>query len=151
MPHSFDPNPRNIAIPQLVQLHAQLGAKLRANAAERVKLASDMKHVEAVIRLFDSSYDVRRIAVKRRNARNPWFKRGTLFRAALSMLREADSPLSTLDIAKRLLSAKGSPEPSRQELRKLDASLRSSMNHNDGKAVQKVGNERPARWALPHG
>ena len=37
---------------------------------ERARLAADMKHVEAVIRLFDPAYDTRRIAVKRRNKAN---------------------------------------------------------------------------------
>jgi hypothetical protein len=36
-----------------------------------------MRHVEAVIRMFDPTYDVRRIAVKRRQKKNPWFKRAT--------------------------------------------------------------------------
>jgi hypothetical protein len=31
--------------------------------------------------MFDPAYDVRRIAVKRRQKRNPWFKRGHMFRA----------------------------------------------------------------------
>jgi hypothetical protein len=46
-----------------------------------------MKHVEAVIRMFEPGYDVRRIAVRRRNRTKACSKRGTLFRAALDALR----------------------------------------------------------------
>jgi hypothetical protein len=45
---AFDPKPDNVAVAQLVHLHAQLGAKLQANRRERARLAADMKHVEAV-------------------------------------------------------------------------------------------------------
>ena len=38
-----------------------------------------MQHVEAVIRLFDPNFNVRRIAVRRRYKGNAWFRRGTIF------------------------------------------------------------------------
>src|SRR3979411_1660605 len=77
-----------------------------------VRLPPDMMHVEAVIRMFDPGYDVRRIAVKRRQKRNPWFKRGHMFRAAIDVLREAGGPLETREIALRLLLAgPGGTEP----------------------------------------
>jgi hypothetical protein len=75
----------NIAVAQLVHLHADLGGKLLACQAQASRVASDMRHVEAVIRMFDPSFDVRRIAVKRRNRNNPWFTRRTLFRAVLDV------------------------------------------------------------------
>jgi hypothetical protein len=53
-----------------------------------------MKHVEAVIRMFDPGYDVRRIAVRRRYRSNGLFKRGTLFRAAMDALRKAPEPMT---------------------------------------------------------
>jgi len=64
----------------LVHLHSELGSRILANRKEAKSLATDMKHVEAVIRMFDPEYDVRRIAVRRRNRTNGLFKRCTLFR-----------------------------------------------------------------------
>jgi hypothetical protein len=54
-----------------------------------------MKHIEAVIRMFEPSYDVRRTAARRRNRTNGLFKRGTLFRTALDALRKAPEPMTT--------------------------------------------------------
>jgi hypothetical protein len=54
-----------------------------------------MKHIEAVIRMFEPSYDVRRIAARRPNRTNGLFKRGTLFRTALDALRKAPEPMTT--------------------------------------------------------
>jgi hypothetical protein len=40
-------------------------------------------------KLFDPDYNVRRISLRRRYKGNPWFKRGTLFRHAIDVLRKA--------------------------------------------------------------
>jgi len=146
MPHGFDPKPTNVAVPQLVQLHAQLAAKLKACDADRLKITNDMRHVEAAIQLFDPAFNLRRISAKRRNVGNPWFKRGTLFRAALDVLRASAEPLPTLEIARRLVAAKGA-EPTVRQLKKLDAGLRSCMERHRDKTVQSDGG-RPARWTL---
>jgi hypothetical protein len=74
------------ALCALIQLHAELGGKIKDNARQAAKLRSDMKHVEAVLRLLEPGYDTRRIAVQRRYNPNPIFKRGSVFRAALAKL-----------------------------------------------------------------
>lgn len=145
MPRAFDAKPDNVAVPQLVHLHARLSAELGASLAASERIAANIGHVEAVIRLFDPAYDVRRIPGRRRNIGNPWFKRGTMFRAALDVLRRADAPMTTMEIAKRLIAAKDA-RPTRDQLRKLDAGLRSCMNKNMGNAVRRVGEATPARW-----
>jgi len=59
----------------LIKLHADLGGQIFENRKCAEKLAEDMKHVEAVIRMFSPSFDVRKISMKRRYKSNPWFKR----------------------------------------------------------------------------
>jgi hypothetical protein len=65
------PSPTTSRFAQFVHLHADLGGKLLACQAQASRLASDMRHVEAVIRMFDPAYDLLRIAVRRRQKRNP--------------------------------------------------------------------------------
>ena len=57
-----------------------------------------MKHVEAVLKLIDPSFNLRPIAIRRRKP-NPYFKRGTIFRYALDALREGGKPLTVLSHA----------------------------------------------------
>lgn len=151
MPRAFDPKPDNVAVPQLVHLHARLTAALWKSVANSERLSRDIGHVEAVIRLFDPAYDVRRIPGRRRNVGNPWFKRGTMFRAALDVLRKADTALTTMEIATHLVAAKGGPKPTRDQLRKLDAAVRSCIAKTAGKSVRRVGEATPARWVLING
>jgi hypothetical protein len=82
VPHKFEAHPDHPAVAYLVRPHADLGGRIQANKDEAVKLAADMQAVEAVIKLFNPEFNCRAIAARRKQATNPWFKRGTLFRAA---------------------------------------------------------------------
>jgi hypothetical protein len=144
---AFDPKPDSLAVPQPVQLHAQLGAKLQANRKERAKLAADMKHVEAVIRLFDPTYDVRRIVVKRRNKPNSLLKWGTVWRSTLEVLRAADKPLTVKEVAERILTAKGATT-GEKAVKDMVNALHGSFTRHRGDSVQRVGDRYPQRWAL---
>jgi hypothetical protein len=57
--------------------------------------------------MFDPEFNARAIAARRRVTGNPWFKRGTLFRAALEAMRAAAAPLTVREIADAVLAAKG--------------------------------------------
>jgi hypothetical protein len=48
----------------------------------------------AVIKMFSPGYDVKEIAARRTYKANPWFKRGTLFRSVLDIVRSASEPLT---------------------------------------------------------
>jgi hypothetical protein len=148
VPRTFEARPNNPALGQLVRLHADMGGKIHENKKEAGRLATDMMHVEAVIRMFDPAYDVRRIAVKRKRTRNPWFKRGALFREAIGVMRTAEGPLSTREIGIRLLAAQGIPEPTLEQVRHMAAALRASLENHKSKDIQRVGEGMPKRWAL---
>jgi hypothetical protein len=77
------------ALYTLGQLHSELAGKLLANQREAKRLRTSMLQVEAVMKMLDPAVNLRLIAPKRRNTGNPWFKRGTLFRSAVDVLRRA--------------------------------------------------------------
>jgi hypothetical protein len=72
------------------------------------------------IRMLAPTFDIRRIAVKRRNRKNRWFKRGTMFRAVLGVLKIAKGPLTVREIAVRLLADKGEADPNPKTIRELE-------------------------------
>jgi hypothetical protein len=73
------------AIATLERLHMELGGKLLEKPPDQ-ESGQQMLHIEAVIKMLDRRSNLARITVKRRKA-NGWFKRGTLFRKALDVLR----------------------------------------------------------------
>jgi hypothetical protein len=48
---------------------------------------------EAVLQMLQPGFSVASIAAKRRNKSDPWFKRGTLFRSTVDVLRRATARL----------------------------------------------------------
>lgn len=131
----------------LEKLHAELAGKVNENKKEAQRLHKAMVHVEEVLKLLHPGYDVRPIAVRRRKL-NPWFKRGTLFRAALDVLRTAEKPISSGEVVSRLLAAKGVKNPSRDSHNALECAVNSSLrNHKDG-LVERVGETRPSVWRV---
>jgi hypothetical protein len=135
------------ALYALERLHAELGGKILANRKETARLAQDMRHVEAVLKLLEPGFDVRRIAVRRRNQKNPWFKKGEMFRHAIDILRHADKPMTGREITEAMLRAQGF-EPDRKAVRSLFGGVQASLRNHDGKTVERVGEGKPAHWVL---
>ncbi len=122
------------ALYALVRLHAELAGRIADNKKQAAKLRDDMRHVEATIRLLEPGFDTRRIAVKRRHNPNPLFKRGTVFRAALDILRTATAPMTAEEIAVALLRSKGVQEPSKAEVLMMYGAVAGSLRINAGKS-----------------
>ncbi len=148
MPHAFKAHPRHPAVEYLVRLHADLGGKILENRKEAKRLAEAMQHVEAVIRLFDPAYDVRRITARRRYKGNGIFKRGTILRRALEVLRKAQGPLTAREITERMLAARGVSAPAPKAMRGLIAGVQTSLVNHEGKSVDRVGEGLPGRWKV---
>lgn len=148
MPKAFRADPDHPAVAYLTRLHADIGGKIKDNRKEAARLAAAMKHVEAVIQLFDPAFNLRRISARRRNRTNPWFRRGTMFRAVLDALKDAEEPLTTREIVTRLLAGKGETEPSTKAVRDLEGGVRACLANKNGKSVIRVGEGMPARWTL---
>jgi hypothetical protein len=149
MPHTFKATPDHPAVAYLVRLHADIGGRLLENKKEAQRLAESMEHVEHVIRLFDPSYNVRRIAARRRYKGNAWFRRGTILPRALDVLRKAQGPLTAREIAERMLVEKGVRDnASPKALRSLIASVQTSLTNQNDKTVVRIGEGMPGRWKI---
>src|SRR5665213_1264481 len=88
----------------LRRLHAEIGGKINENRKLAKRLREDKRHVAAVIEMLSPGYDVKAIAARRTYKANPWFKRGTLYRAILDTLRRATGPMTADDICKAILT-----------------------------------------------
>jgi hypothetical protein len=130
----------------LVQLHAELAGKIIDNEKQAHKLREDMKHVEAVIKLMEPDYNINTIAVRRKES-NRFFKRGTIFRSAVDIMRRAERPLTCREIVEALLAAKGIEKPTLKDYRTLVGGVQSSLRNHDGKTIVSDG-LMPARWTI---
>ena len=110
------------AVYTLGLLHAELAGKLLANKHEAIRLRAAMLQVEAVVKMLEPGFNVASIAAKRRNKSNPWFKRGTLFRSAVDVLRRAATPMRAREIADALIAGKA-PQATRKQAVDLQAAI----------------------------
>jgi len=136
------------AIFALKRLHAELGGKIKANRKEAAQLTLNMKHVEAVLQMLEPGFDVRRIAARRKNRENPYFKRGTVFRTVLNILRAADGPMTTRQIVEALFRQRGNERPSTVAIRTMVGAVHSSLRNHQGKTVEAIGEGIPVKWRL---
>ena len=133
------------AVYTLGLLHAELAGKLLANKREAIRLRTAMMQVEAVVKMLQPGFNVASIAAKRRHKSNPWFKRGTLFRSAVDLLRRAGTPMTARQIADALIAGKA-PQATRKQAIDLQAAILAALRKRNGGAV--VGEGAPARWRL---
>jgi hypothetical protein len=133
------------AIHTLKQLHAELGGKIETNHKSGNKLRAQMVQVEAVMKMLDPEFSTRGISIKRRVIGNPWFKRGTMFRSAVDVMRRAGRPMTAREISDALLAGK-TPVATRKQEGALQAAILAAFRVRNGKTV--VGEGAPARWRL---
>ena len=141
-----DPHTRP-AINTLERLHMELGGQILENRQRYDELSHQMRHVEAVIKMLDPSYNLARITVKRRKP-NQWFKRGTLYRRAVDVLRTATEPMTTAQIAAAVMAAHGVEGATTDDAQGIALAIQHGLKNHEGKGVQRVGEASPARWTL---
>jgi hypothetical protein len=133
------------ALHTLTQLHAELAGKIETNRKHGDKLRAQMVQVEAVIKMLVPDFSVASIAAKRRNKSNPWFKRGTLFRSAVDVMRRAATPMTAREIADTLIADKA-PQATRKQAIDLQAAILAALRKRDG--INVIGDGAPARWKI---
>jgi len=136
------------AIHTLTQLHAELAGKIEGNRKSGDKLRLQMMQVEAVMKMLNPEVNLRIIAPKRRNTGNPWFKRGTLFRTAVDVMRRAGRPMTAREITDAVLDGK-SPEPTRKQAIDVQAAILAALRKRNGAIV--AGEGSPPTWRLAEG
>jgi hypothetical protein len=122
-----------------------LAGKLSANQRETKRLRLAIFQVEAVMKMLSPEVNIRLIAPKRRNVGNPWFKRGTLYRAVIDLLRKATGPMTADDICKVLLAGK-LPAATRKQENNLQAAILAALRARKDGAV--IAEGVPQRWRL---
>ena len=136
------------AVFALKRLHAELGGQIKDNRREANRLAQNMKHVEAVLKMLQPGFNARSIAARRRYARHSPFKRGVGTRHIMDALRAADRPLTSAQVAEAVLRKGGIAEPSALDIRNARGSVHSTLRRHQGKTVESVGDGIPVRWRI---
>ena len=118
----------------LTKRRAELTWEGDALRAKLASVATDLGHLDAVIRQFDPDYDLASIRPKR--PRGPDVaRRGEMTRFVLGVLRDAAEPVPTSDLAARLMTERGMDGQDRKLVEQITKRIVSTLRHQAGKGT----------------
>ncbi len=118
----------------LTKRRAELTGEGDALRAKLASVATDLGHLDAVIRQFDPDYDLASIQPKR--PRGPDVaRRGEMTRFVLGVLRDAAEPVPTSDLAARLMTERGMDGQDRKLVERITKRIVSTLRHQGQKGT----------------
>ena len=88
---------------------SELAGMVNRLEQELVGHRASLTHLDATMRLFDPDIRPEEIRPRRQRARNAWFHPGECLRLIHDVLRDASQPLTTRELAERVIDAKAIP------------------------------------------
>jgi hypothetical protein len=133
----------------LIRKRAEIAGQLEAAQMQVRQLIINLDSLDATIRLFAPDIDLEEIRPKPVPPRHTAFH-GQVSRIILDVLRETGLPLTTKDVARHVMEARGlnvaDPRLSHTILKRVGASLRNMRVR--GTVRSEEGARRPLRWVL---
>ena len=107
---------------------AELAGMLRQLEQQLVQQRANLAHVDATMRLFDPDIRPNAIPPKQQRARNAWFRPGECLRLVYDELRKATQPVTTRELAERIMRIKAIPAADDQHRELVQKTLLGSLN-----------------------
>jgi hypothetical protein len=107
---------------------AELSGMLRQLEQQLVRQRANLAHLDATMRLFDPDIRPNEIRPKQPGARNTWFRQGECLRLIYDELREATQPVTTRELAERIMRIKAIPAADNNRRELVQKTLLGSLN-----------------------
>ena len=112
----------------LQRKRAELAGMLRQLEQQLVQQRANLAHLDATMRLFNPDIRPNEIRPKQPRARNAWFRPGECLRLIYDELREATQPVTTRELAERIMRVKAIPAADDQRRELVQKTLLGSLN-----------------------
>ena len=107
---------------------AELAGVLRQLEQQLGQQRADLAHLDATMRLFNPDIRPNDLRAKQPRARNAWFRPGECLRLIYDELREAPQPLTTRELAERIMRLKAISAADDQRRERIQKTLLGSLN-----------------------
>lgn len=97
----------NHMVEGLAKKRAEIAGEIERTHEMMRQLAQDLEHVDATLRIIAPELAIESIAPKVFRPPADWSKRGEMTRVVLSILRTARAPMTTREIAERMVVERG--------------------------------------------
>ncbi|WP_448188069.1 hypothetical protein [Azospirillum sp. sgz301742] len=136
-----------VAVSTLMRLRSKLAGEMKACEDRAAQIRADLVHLDAVLRLLVKDVDPE--ALPTTKYRTSWLsKPGEAKRAVLDILREAGQPLTTIEIARRLMVQRGLDPADYPTASRIRKTLASNTLSRCELFVCEVGANREKSWTL---
>src|ERR1700688_2128340 len=88
---------------------AELAGTLRQLEQQLARERTNLTHLDATMRLFDPNIRPKDIRPRQRRTHNAWSRHGECLRLIYDELREATEPMTTRELATRIMRVKAMP------------------------------------------
>jgi hypothetical protein len=126
---------------------AELAGMLRQLEQQLAQQRANLAHVDATMRLFDPDIRPNDIRPKQPRERNAWFRQGECLRLIYDELREATQPVTTRELAERIMRVKAILPADDQRRERVQKTLLASLNRAK-QTIERVEIAGVVRWRL---
>ena len=126
---------------------AELAGMLRQLEQQLGQQRANLAHVDATMRLFDPNIRPTDIRPKQPRERNAWFRPGECLRLIYDELREATQPVTTRELAERIMRVKAIPAADNNRRERIQKTLLASLNRAK-QTIARVETAGVVRWQL---
>lgn len=133
----------------LIDKRREIAGKIEHHQNALRQATADLDHLDATIRLFDPDADLEAIWPRPYPPRNQAF-RGEVTRVILTALRHADGPLTSHQLAERLMAERGLDVNDRALKKTMVKRVGSSLRdmRKKGRVRSEVGAKREMLWRI---
>ena len=125
----------------LVAKRSELAGLIDHHQKEIDRLAGDLSHVDAAIKIFDPAYDLRTVPIRLLRKRNQLFKIGESARRILDALRESGTPMTCRAMTESIAMKKA------WDLKQIDVEMVMKNLNGVLRRMEKAGTIRESGFA----
>jgi hypothetical protein len=126
---------------------AELAGTLRQLEQQLSGHRANLAHLDATMRLFDPNVRPKDIRPRQVRAHNVWFRQGECLRLIYDELREATQPVTTRELAERIMRVKAIPTADDRQRELIQKTLLGSLNRAK-ESIERVETGGVVSWRL---
>ena len=126
---------------------AELAGTPRQLEQQLMQQRANLAHLDAAMRLFDPNIRPRDIRPRQPRARNAWFRPKECLRLIYDELREAPQPVTTRELAERIMHVKAIPADDDHRRELVQKTLLGSLNRAK-ETIARVNTAGVVSWRL---
>ena len=108
---------------------------------------TNLAHLDATMRLFDPDIQPKQIRPMQQRARSVWFRPGECLRLIYDQLRDANQPITTRELAERIMRVKALPATDDRHRELVQKTLLGSLNRAK-ETIARVKTAGVVSWRL---